>query len=171
FSREMPASAGSRRLIPLSPPRLPLPLPVAGSLGIAPRATSSLESVLSLSSKSSLSASRLSSNSLLSPPPGLARFLAESEAVSLPDDSLPDDLGADSLDELPPLMTALPGPPTSMAISSVGTTDASPSFSPLAFFLAGSRRASLSDSAFGFLASGLGSSAEREKMSSPPPPS
>src|SRR5262245_62049369 len=161
FSSEMPLSAGSRRLMPLSVLRLPL-LP-EGSFGVAPSATSSLESVLSFSSKSSLSASRLSSNSLLSPPPGLERFLEASAAESLPDDDFPD-LGADSLDELPPLITALPGPAKSIAISSVGTTASSlPSLGFLG--LAGSSRASLSGLP-GFFGSGRASSAAREKMSS-----
>ena len=154
FSREMPASLGSRRLMPLSPPRLP---PVE-SLGIDPRATSSLVSLLSFSSKSSLSASRLSSNSLLSPWLGAPNFLPASD-----DDSLLDDFGADSFAELPPLMMALPGPPKSIEISSVGTTDAS-SF----FFLTlpDSRRTSLSPSAFGFFPVFESPDDDSEKMSS-----
>ena len=165
FSREMPLSAGSRRLMPLWPARLPLPL---GSFGTVPRATSSLASVLSLSSKSSLSASRLNSNSLLSPPPALARFFEASEAESLPEESFPEDLGAESFDELPPLMIALLDPPKSMASSSVGTTEASFSLWPGFLALPGSRRASLSDSFFGpFFEPDLESSAVKEKMSSP----
>ena len=146
-----------------APPRLP---PLDGSFGTAPRATSSLASVLSFNSKSSLSASRLSSNSLLSPPAGLGRLLDASEAESLPDEILPDDFGAESLDELPPLMTALPWLPKSMASSSVGTTDSS-SLPELFLGLAGSRRASLSPFFFG-APGGLLSSEVSEKISSSP---
>src|SRR5262249_54810331 len=120
FSSEIPLSAGSRRLIPLPPLRC---LPLL-SLGTSPRSTSSLESVFSCNSKSSLSESRLSSNSLLSSVgvPGLERPLPESDAVSF-EDAL--GLGGESLADPPPLMRALPGPLTSREISSVGTTAAS----------------------------------------------
>src|SRR5262249_40645845 len=85
FSSERPLSFGSRKGLPLSPPP-GRPLPVRSfSLGISPTATSSLLSVFSFNSKSSLSASRLSSNSLLSPAAGLGRLLPASD-VSLPDD-------------------------------------------------------------------------------------
>ena len=81
FSSEMPLSAGSRRLMPLSPPRLPLPPPSPwASRRGRPRRSAS---VFSFNSKSSLSASRLSSNSLLSPRRACARLLPASDA-SLP---------------------------------------------------------------------------------------
>src|SRR6185437_12231490 len=118
FSRETPLSPGDLRLMPLLPAR------PASSTGELPRSTSSLESVFNWSSKSSLSASRLSSNSLLSPVPWPA--LPSDLGASVPAEILPDDLGAESLAELPPLMTALDGPPeASSAISSVGTASGS----------------------------------------------
>ena len=90
----------------------PLLAPGPFSFGSEPRSTSSPPSGFICISKSSLSASRLSSDSLLS---GGGLFLPESGDESLLDDG---DLGAESLAELPPLMTALPGPLKSSAISS-----------------------------------------------------
>src|SRR6185312_9595061 len=161
FSRETPLSPGDLRLMPLLPAR------TASSTGELPRSTSSLESVFNWSSKSSLSASRLSSNSLLSPVPWPA--LPSDFGASVPAEILPDDLGADNLAELPPLMTALLGPPlASSAISSVGTASGSVVLLCLCFgILLISRRTSESlDESPVLFGGAFPESAESEKMSS-----
>ena len=143
--------------MPLFPPR------PASSMGELPRSTSSLESVLSCSSKSSLSASRLSSNSLLSPVPGL--FASDFFTASVLAESLPDDFGAESLAELPPLITALLGP-ASRAISSVGIASGSLALFFFLGILPTSSRTSESPEVDPLGLPVLGSSAESEKMSS-----